>query len=56
MALTVFFGILTTTGWARHSVRRETMAGGHMLLAVITLSFGFLHGVAHVFQTGVHFS
>ncbi|MEK2479283.1 ferric reductase-like transmembrane domain-containing protein [Streptomyces noursei] len=56
MALTVCFGILTTTGWARRSVRRETMYGGHMLLAVITLAFGCLHGIAYVFQTGEHFS
>lgn len=56
MALTVCFGVLTTTGWARRSVRRETMNGGHMLLAVMTLSFGVIHGVAYVFQTGEHFT
>jgi sulfoxide reductase heme-binding subunit YedZ len=56
MALAVCFGILTTTGWARRSVRRETMYGGHMMLAVTTLAFGCIHGIAYVFQTGEHFS
>lgn len=56
MALTVCFGILTTTGWARRSVRRETMYGGHMMLAVMTLAFGCIHGIAYVFQTGEHFT
>lgn len=56
MALTVCFGILTTTGIARRSVRRQTMYGGHMLLAVMTLTFGLLHAVAYVFQTGEHLS
>jgi methionine sulfoxide reductase heme-binding subunit len=56
MALAVCFGILTTTGWARRSVRRETLYGGHMLLAVICLAFGCIHAIAYVFQTGEHFS
>ncbi|MFD8212216.1 ferric reductase-like transmembrane domain-containing protein [Streptomyces sp. NPDC059697] len=56
MALAVCFGILTTTGWARRSVRRETLYGGHMLLAVICLAFGCIHGIAYAFQTGQHFS
>ncbi|MFF4962058.1 ferric reductase-like transmembrane domain-containing protein [Streptomyces sp. NPDC001222] len=56
MALAVCFGILTTTGWARRSVRRETLYGGHMMLAVICLAFGCIHGIAYAFQTGQHFS
>ncbi|WP_052711216.1 ferric reductase-like transmembrane domain-containing protein [Pseudofrankia sp. DC12] len=56
MALTVCFGILTTTGWARRGVRRATLYGGHMTLALVTLTFGCLHAVAYVFQTGEHFS
>ncbi|WP_327432928.1 ferric reductase-like transmembrane domain-containing protein [Streptomyces sp. NBC_01236] len=56
MALAVCFGILTTTGWARRSVRRETLYGGHMLLAVVCLAFGCIHGIAYAFQTGEHFS
>jgi sulfoxide reductase heme-binding subunit YedZ len=56
MALTVCFGILTTTGWARRSVKRPTLYGGHMMLAVITLTFGFLHGLAYAFQSSEHFT
>ncbi len=55
MAWTVIFGILTTTGWARRSVKRQTLHGGHMMLAVMTLTFGVLHGVAYAFQVDDHF-
>ncbi|MCC9311578.1 ferric reductase-like transmembrane domain-containing protein [Kitasatospora sp. RB6PN24] len=56
MALAVCFGVLTTTGWAKRSVKRQTLYGGHMMLAVICLSFGCIHALAYVFQTGVHFT
>jgi sulfoxide reductase heme-binding subunit YedZ len=56
MALTVCFGVLTTTGWARTMVKRQTLQGGHMLLAVVSLTFGCLHALAYVFQTGEHFT
>jgi DMSO/TMAO reductase YedYZ heme-binding membrane subunit len=56
MALAVCFGILTTTGWARRSVKRQTLYGGHMVLAVMALCFGFLHGIAYAFQIDEHFT
>lgn len=56
MALTVCFGILTTTGWARRAVKRQTLYGGHLTLGVTTLAFGLLHGVAQTFQVDHHFS
>lgn len=56
MAMTVAWGILTTTGFARRWVDRSTMQGGHMLLAVLFLTFGWVHGAAYVFQTQEHFS
>ena len=56
MALAVCFGILTTTGWARRSVKRQTLYGGHMVLAVMALCFGFLHGIAYAFQVDEHFT
>ncbi len=56
MALAVVFGILTTTGWARRSVKRASMASGHMVLAVMALCFGLLHGIAYAFQTGEQFT
>lgn len=56
MALTVCFGVLTTTGWARRVVRRDSLYGTHMMLAAIALSFGVIHGIAYVFQTSEHFT
>lgn len=56
MVLTVCFGVLTTTGWARRMADRATLYGGHMMLAVISLTFGVVHAVAYVLQTGVHFT
>lgn len=55
MALTVCFGILTTTGWARRMVSRHNLSATHMVLAVATLAFGCLHGISYIFQTGTHF-
>ncbi len=56
MAVAVCFGILTTTGWARRSVTRQSLLSGHMVLAVMALTFGTLHGVAYALQTGQRFS
>lgn len=55
MALTVCFGILTTTGWARRMAARPAMSATHMVLAVTALTFGVLHGVSYIFQTGQAF-
>ena len=55
MALAIFFGILTTTGWGRRFVSRSRMSSAHMLLAVTALAFGVLHGVSYIFQTGQNF-
>lgn len=56
MALTVCFGILTTTGWARRMVTRAGLTSVHMALAVTTLTFGVLHALSYIFQTGEHFT
>jgi predicted ferric reductase len=56
MALTLCFGMLTTTGWARHTVKRQTLYGTHMMLAIMTLTLGVLHGVAFTFQQTEQFS
>lgn len=56
IALTVCFGILTTTGWARRQITRPALTSTHMVLAVSTLTFGVLHAVSYVFQTGEHFT
>jgi DMSO/TMAO reductase YedYZ heme-binding membrane subunit len=51
MVATVVWGLLTTSGTVRSSVRRETIYGGHMLLSVAALSFGALHASAHLFRS-----
>jgi methionine sulfoxide reductase heme-binding subunit len=56
MAVAVCFGILTTTGWARRSVTQQSLSSGHMVLAVMALTFGNLHEVAYAVQTGQRFS
>jgi sulfoxide reductase heme-binding subunit YedZ len=56
MALTVCFGILTTTGWARRLITRPALTSVHMTLAVSTLTFGVLHALSYIFQTGEHFT
>jgi sulfoxide reductase heme-binding subunit YedZ len=48
MVGTVIWGVLTTTGFARRSIRRQTLYGGHMTMAVMALSFTFIHVVANV--------
>ena len=56
MGASIVWGVLTTTGWARRWVRRQTLYGGHMTLAITTLVFTLLHAVSYVFQTGDNFS
>jgi sulfoxide reductase heme-binding subunit YedZ len=56
MALTVCFGILTTTGWARRHITRAALTSVHMVLAVSTLTFGVLHALSYLLQTGEHFT
>jgi hypothetical protein len=50
MVGTVCWGMLTTTQLARRSIRRQTLYGGHMTMAVMTLSFMFIHIAANVFS------
>lgn len=56
MAMTICWGVLTTTGFVRRWVDRQTMVAGHMVLATIFLTFGWIHGGVYIFQTQEHFS
>lgn len=56
MALTVAWGILTTTGLARGKVNRRTIFAGHTALALTTISFSLLHAVTYMFQQEETFS
>ncbi len=50
MVGTVAWGVLTTTHLARRSIRRQTLYGGHMTMAIMTLSFLFVHIAGNVFN------
>lgn len=56
MAMTVVYGILLSTGWAKRIVRRTAVYGGHMSLAITAQAFGVLHALSYIFQTQEHFS
>jgi sulfoxide reductase heme-binding subunit YedZ len=50
MVGTMTFGLLTTTGLARRSVRRQTLYGGHMAMAIATVAFVAVHALANVLR------
>jgi methionine sulfoxide reductase heme-binding subunit len=50
MVGTVCWGILTTTHLARRGIRRQTLYGGHMTMAIMTLSFMVIHIAANIFS------
>jgi methionine sulfoxide reductase heme-binding subunit len=47
---TVVWGMLTTAGTVRRSVRRQTIYGTHMVLSIMALSFTALHAASHLFK------
>ena len=53
MVGTVCWGILTTTHLARRGIRRQTLYGGHMTMAIMTISFIVIHIAANVFSPAV---
>ena len=56
MWLTLVWGIVTTTGWVTRVIRRSTVYGGHMTLAITTLAFTLVHAATYIFQTTQSFS
>lgn len=50
MVGTVCWGILTTTHIARRGIRRQTLYGGHMTMAIMTMSFLVVHIAGNVFN------
>jgi sulfoxide reductase heme-binding subunit YedZ len=49
MCLTICWGVLTKTGWARRLGERKTLRGGHMVLATLTITFGIVHAMGFLF-------
>ena len=56
MVGTVVWGMCTATGVVRRLVRRETLYGGHMTMAVAALAFIMVHAAANVFRPAAQLS
>ena len=56
MVGTVVWGVFTATGVVRRSIRRETLYGGHMTMAVAALAFIVVHVAGNVFRPAAHMS
>jgi sulfoxide reductase heme-binding subunit YedZ len=51
LCLTISWGVLTRTGWARRIGERKTFRAGHMVLATLTIAFGLVHAMGFLFLT-----
>src|SRR5438093_7242667 len=49
MCLTLWWGVLTATGWIRNVTGRKALRGSHLALATLTLAFGLVHAMAFLF-------
>src|SRR5438128_1367878 len=56
MVGTVVWGVFTATGVVRRTIRRETLYGGHMTMAVAALAFIVVHIAGNVFRPAAHLS
>jgi sulfoxide reductase heme-binding subunit YedZ len=56
MCLTICWGVLTKTGWARRLGERKTLRSLHMVLATLTIAFGIVHAMGFLFFQDGRFS
>lgn len=56
MCLTICWGVLTKTGWARRLGERKTLRSLHMVLATLTIAFGIVHAMGFLFFQDGKFS
>lgn len=56
MVGTVVWGVLTATNLVQRSVRRETLYGGHMTMAIAAICFAVVHVAGNVFRPLAHIS
>lgn len=56
MCLTICWGVLTRTGWARRLGERKTLRSLHMVLATLTIAFGIVHAMGFLFFQDGKFS
>jgi DMSO/TMAO reductase YedYZ heme-binding membrane subunit len=55
MAGTAIWGVILVSRVLDHYVRRQTLYGGHVLLAVTALGASILHASLHIFRHDVYF-
>lgn len=56
MVGTVVWGVLTATNLAQRSIRRETLYGGHMTMAIAAITLVIVHAAGNVFRPAAHLS
>lgn len=49
MCLTLSWGVLTATGWIKSLTGRKALRDSHMVLGILTLSFGVVHAMSFFF-------
>ncbi|MCQ4085160.1 ferric reductase-like transmembrane domain-containing protein [Streptomyces sp. RB6PN25] len=50
MVATVVFGVLLRTRFAQRHIRRQTLYGAHMVLALTAVVFSLVHGLTFIYQ------
>ncbi|MEV4312770.1 ferric reductase-like transmembrane domain-containing protein [Actinocrispum sp. NPDC049592] len=56
LCLTISWGVLTRTGWARRVGERKTFRSGHLVLATLTIAFGIVHALGFLFLSDGKFT
>jgi DMSO/TMAO reductase YedYZ heme-binding membrane subunit len=56
MVAAVVFGVLLRTRFAQRHVKRQTLYGAHMVLALTAILFSLVHGATFVYQPVWHIS
>jgi sulfoxide reductase heme-binding subunit YedZ len=56
LCLTISWGVLTRTNWARRIGERKTFRSMHLVLATLTITFGIVHAMGFLFLNEGSFS
>jgi DMSO/TMAO reductase YedYZ heme-binding membrane subunit len=56
MAATVIWGLFLITRLPERHIRRQTLYGGHMLLAILALAAGVVHAQVHYFRHDAYYT
>jgi DMSO/TMAO reductase YedYZ heme-binding membrane subunit len=55
MSATLCWGMLLGSRIGAHQIRRATLYGGHMTLAILALTTSILHAMVHLFRADQHY-